>query len=91
MKCQLLAGIIILPFIPDGDIVGGYGELYLLGERAGATFAVSEHAQFIEDNTIFKGTARYDGTPVIAEAFIAINIENKAVTKKLAFKEGDQV
>lgn len=83
--------IIVLPFIPNGDIIGGYGDLYLLGERAGATFAVSEHAQFIEDNTIFKGTARYDGTPVIAEAFIAINIENKEVTKTLDFTEGQSV
>lgn len=83
--------IITLPFIPDGDIVGGYGELYLLGERAGATFAASEHAQFIEDNTIFKGTARYDGLPVIAEGFIAVNIANKAVTKTLEFAKGNEV
>ena len=30
--------------------------------------------KFIEDNTVFKGTARYDGTPVIDEAFVAIGI-----------------
>ena len=83
--------IITLPFVPEGDMIGGYGELYLLGERAGATFAASEHANFIEDNTLFKGTARYDGRPIIAESFIAVNIENKAVTKTLDFAKGSEV
>lgn len=63
-----------LSFIPDGVIVGGFGDLYLLAERDGATVAQSEHARFIEDQTVFKGTARYDGVPVIAEGFVAIGI-----------------
>ncbi len=66
--------VVILDFIPVGHIIGGYGSLYLLAERAGAQFAQSEHAQFIQDNTVFKGTARYDGRPVFGEAFVAINI-----------------
>ena len=66
--------VVILDFIPVGHIIGGYGSLYLLVERAGAQFAQSEHAQFIQDNTVFKGTARYDGRPVFGEAFVAINI-----------------
>lgn len=66
-----------LDFIPDNVIIGGYGSLYLLGERAGATLAQSEHVQFIEDNTVFKGTARYDGRPVFGEAFVAINISQE--------------
>lgn len=66
--------IVELDFIPDNVIIGGYGSLYLLAERAGAQLAQSEHVQFIEDNTVFKGTARYDGRPVIGEGFIAINI-----------------
>ncbi|MDR7870313.1 MAG: phage major capsid protein [Tissierellaceae bacterium] len=66
-----------LDFIPDNHIIGGYGSLYLLAERAGATLAQSEHAQFVEDNTVFKGTARYDGRPIIGEAFIAINISQE--------------
>jgi HK97 family phage major capsid protein len=64
----------ILEFMPDDVIAGGYGSLYLLAERAGSQLAQSEHAQFIEDNTVFKGTARYDGRPVLGEAFVAINI-----------------
>lgn len=67
--------IVELDFIPDNHIIGGYGSLYLLAERAGATLAQSEHVQFIEDNTVFKGTARYDGRPIFGEAFVAINID----------------
>lgn len=66
--------IITLPFIPDNVIIGGYGDLYLLAERAGTKLESSEHVMFIEDNTVFKGTGRYDGIPVIPEAFVAIGI-----------------
>lgn len=63
-----------LNFIPDDMIIGGYGELYLLAERQGAEFAYSEHVKFTEDQTVFKGTARYDGLPVIASGFAVIGI-----------------
>lgn len=63
-----------LEFIPDDVILGGYGDLYLLVERAGTAIAQSEHVRFVEDQTVFKGTARYDGIPVIAEGFVAIGI-----------------
>ena len=66
--------IVTLPFMPDNVIVGGYGDLYLLAERAGTKLSQSEHVMFIEDNTVFKGTGRYDGIPVIPEAFVAIGI-----------------
>lgn len=70
----------VLPFIPDGVIVGGYGSRYLLAERAGVAVAQSEHVRFIEDQTVFKGTARYDGIPVIAESFVAIDINGNTPT-----------
>ncbi|MBR3794753.1 MAG: phage major capsid protein [Clostridia bacterium] len=63
-----------LGFIPDGVIIGGYGELYAMLERAGMTFARSEHVRFLQDQTVFKGTARYDGKPVVEKGFIAIGI-----------------
>jgi HK97 family phage major capsid protein len=74
--------IVELDFIPDDVIIGGYGSLYLLAERAGAQLAQSEHVQFIEDNTVFKGTARYDGRPVIGEGFVAINISQEDLETK---------
>lgn len=75
----------ILDFIPDGDIIGGYGSLYLLAERAGIQLAQSEHVKFIEDQTVFKGTARYDGKPVFGEGFVIVNINNVDPTSSVAF------
>lgn len=75
----------ILDFIPDNNIIGGYGDLYLLAERAGTAIAQSEHVRFIEDQTVFKGTARYDGLPVIAEAFVALGLNATAPTTSVTF------
>ena len=66
----------VLDFIPDDMIFGGYLDLYLLAERSATKFAQSEHYKFVEDKTVIKGTARYDGVPVIAEGFVAIGINN---------------
>ena len=75
----------ILEFMPDNDIVGGFGDLYLLGLRQGMTIESSREVQFIQDNTVFKGKMRADGVPVIAEAFVAININGSTPTSALTF------
>ena len=75
----------VLEFIPDGDIIGGYGDLYLLALRSGMTIEISREVQFIQDNTVFKGKQRADGIPVIPGAFVAININNKNVTTAMDF------
>ena len=75
----------VLNFIPDGVIIGGYFDLYLLAERRGQQFATSEHVRFLADQTVMKGTARYDGLPVIAEAFVAIGILGTAPTATMTF------
>lgn len=77
--------IIELNFIPENNIVFGYLDMYLLAERAGTTLGQSEHVRFIEEQTVFKGTARYDGKPVIAEAFAACTITTDAVTTSVSF------
>ena len=79
--------IVELPFIPEGDIVFGYLDTYLLAERAGTQIDSSEHARFLQDQTVFKGTARYDGLPVIAEAFAVVNIKNQNPTTSVSFAE----
>lgn len=79
----------VLDFIPDDVVIGGYFDLYLLAERAGTKIGQSEHVQFIEDNTVFKGTARYDGTPVIDEAFVAIGINGATPTADMDFADGE--
>ena len=75
----------IIEFIPDGDIIGGYGDLYLWVDRASMTIEQSREVQFIQDNTVFKGKARADGAPAIPGAFVAININNVAVTTVMDF------
>ena len=40
---------------------------------------------FIQDNTVYRGKERADGAPIIPGAFVAINIENKAVTTVMDF------
>ncbi len=76
-----------LDFIPDNVIVGGYGDLYLLAEREGAQITQSEHVKFLEDQTVYKGLARYDGLPVIAEGFVAIGILGTTPTADMTFTE----
>ena len=60
--------------MPNNTIIGGYGDLYLMAERAGTSVGYSDLPLYIQDQTVVKGTARYDGTPVIPEAFVAIGI-----------------
>lgn len=87
-RMPVIDGVIeVLDFIQDNVIIGGYFDLYLLAERAGARISQSEHVQFIEDNTVFKGTARYDGTPVIDEAFVAIGIAGATPSASMDFAE----
>lgn len=82
----VVGGVIeVLNFVPDNVIIGGYFELYLLAERASVQIGQSEHYRFIEDQTVFKGTARYDGTPVIPEAFVAIGLNGATPDATMTF------
>lgn len=75
----------LLDFVPAGNIVGGYGQEYKLVQRKGIQIALSEHAQFIEDNTLFKGTSRWDGLPYYGEGFAAFSLTTAAVTTSVTF------
>lgn len=77
--------IIELPFMADGDIAFGYLGAYLWADRAGMKLGQSEHYRFVEDQTVFKGTMRADGKPVIAEAFGILNINGTAPTTTVTF------
>lgn len=79
--------IVTFEDMADGDIFGGYGDLYLLAERAGTTIAQSEHNRFVEDQTVFRGVARYDGKPIIAEGFVLMNILGNAPTTSVSFAQ----
>lgn len=85
-RMPVVGGIVeVLDFVPNYVIIGGYFDLYLLAERAGAKFAQSEHVKFLQDQTVFKGTARYDGIPVIAESFAAIGVNGTTPTAEMTF------
>lgn len=82
-----VAGGIIeeLNFMADGDIAFGYMKNYKTVERKGVQIAQSDQVLFLDDQTAFKGTARYDGKPVIDEAFGILNISGTAPTKSVIF------
>lgn len=85
-RMPVVGGIIeVLDFIPDNVIIGGYFDLYLLAERAGQQFASSEHVRFLQSQTVFKGVARYDGAPTIAEAFVAIGVNGATPDATMTF------
>ena len=71
--------------IADYEIVGGFGGNYLLAERAGVEFASSTEFRFLQDQTVFKGTARYDGRPIEGKAFVIVNYANSTPTKTSSF------
>lgn len=75
----------ILEFMPDNDIVGGFGDLYLTVIRRGMTVEQSREVQFIQDNTVFKAKMRADGAPVIPGAFVAINIAGSTPATSMQF------
>lgn len=86
----VIGGIIeILDFIPDNVVIGGYFDLYTLVERAGNKFATSEHVRFLQDQTVFRGTARYDGAPSIAEGFVAFGLNNTTPNATMTFASDD--
>lgn len=74
--------------IPDDNILVGYFDLYHMVERAGEKFASSDQYLFLSDQTVFKGTVRWDGKPVIAEGFVLIGIGGTSPTTSVTF-EGD--
>lgn len=74
-----------LNFMADGDIAFGYMKNYKTVERKGVQIAQSDQVLFLDDQTAFKGTARYDGKPVIDEAFGILNISGTTPTKTVIF------
>lgn len=77
--------IVELDFIPDNNIVYGHLDCYILAERSGMKLDESDHARFIEDQKVFRGTGRYDGKPIIAEAFGVLSIDTTAPQTSATF------
>lgn len=75
--------------LADYEIIGGFGGNYLMAERAGIALASSKEYRFLEDQTAFKGTARYDGRPLCGEAFVIVNYNNTTPTTDADFPEDE--
>lgn len=77
----------ILEFMPDYDIVGGYFDLYLWAQREGMELGTDMNGFTlrVKDNTLLWGKERADGAPIIAGAFVGININNQSVTTTMDF------
>ena len=73
----------------DYEIIGGFGGNYLLAERAGMQFDSSKEFMFLQDQTVFKGTARYDGRPLAGEAFVIVNYANTSPETSKDFAPDD--
>ena len=73
--------------IADYEIIGGFGGNYLLAERAGVEFDSSKEFRFVQDQTVFKGTARYDGRPLEGKAFVIVNYHNTSPTTSRTFPD----
>lgn len=73
--------------LQDYEIIGGFGDAYRLVQRQGATFATSDQRFFLEDQTAFKGVARYDGKPVFGDSFVIINFNNTSPTTTATFAD----
>ena len=87
-RLPIISGAIdVLEFMPDGDIVGGYFDLYLWAQREGVELGqdVNGFTLRVKDNTLFWGKERADGQPVIAGAFVAININGSTPTTSMTF------
>ena len=66
--------VVFSNYAPANKIILGDFKQYVLGERKGITLASSTDVRFIEDQTVFKGTARYDGKPVKVTAFAEVEL-----------------
>lgn len=87
----VIGGIIeVINDVPDYNIISGYFDLYTLAERAGKKFASSEDYKFLADQTVFKGTARYDGAPAIAEGFVVNAINSASAATSVAFPQDEE-
>ena len=74
-----------LDFMPDNMVAGGFLDGYILAEREGSSWARSDDVLFFEDQVAYKVTARYDGQPIVGEAFVAFTLDNSNVTTVIPF------
>lgn len=88
---RLVIGSVNNPVLPDGTrivfsnhmpedtaVFGDFKQGYLLGERKNVTLARSTEVKFIEEQTVFKISGRYDGKVIHKDMFVKVKFEDKA-------------
>ncbi|MBQ7491196.1 MAG: phage major capsid protein [Clostridia bacterium] len=60
----------------DYNIAGGYSSLMIGLHRTGAKVSYSDLPMFIQDQTVFKGTDRWDAKPARGEGFVVVSYNN---------------
>lgn len=69
----------------DYDIAGGYMSLQLMAEREGASVGSSDQQFFVQNQTVVKGYARYDGRTARGEGFVIVNYNNTDPRTEVSF------
>ena len=72
--------IITSNVIPDGEIVVGDFNQYVLGVRKDMVFDTNDRLQWIEENIGYKIRGRYDGKVINPKAFARVKFEKPAST-----------
>lgn len=68
-----VGGIVeVLEFVPNYVVLAGHFDLYMLAERGPMVVETASMVKVYEDETLYRGKGRYDGVPVIAEAFMGL-------------------
>lgn len=70
--------VVVLDFIPDGEIVGGYGSGYVVVDRYEYDFATTDQVKWIEEQIGYKATQRLDGTVADPKCFAVFYTEAEA-------------
>jgi HK97 family phage major capsid protein len=65
-------------YMPKDKILFGVLDKYTLVERDSTRVDMSGHYKFREDQTAIRGLGRYDGKPVMPEAFVLVTLEDEA-------------
>ena len=65
-------------YMPKDAILFGVLDKYTLVERESTRVDMSAHYKFREDQTAIRGLGRYDGKPVMPEAFVLVTLQDEA-------------
>lgn len=72
--------VVFSNYVPKDNIIFGVFDKYTLVERESTRVDMSGHYKFREDQTAVRGIGRYDGKPVMPEAFVQVTLTEPTPT-----------